>query len=172
MCETLSLKKFFVFDDINAEIRVFGQRRATIDLAGLCKHLDNLVGEKVAAAIVSNHSKESAKEHIASIREKNPNANFDEIIKQLTEGEIMKGFGIVKLTRTRDNPSVPFEFEMRNPIVKSHKGTAVKFILSYWASALSILLKETLDITDALFDPDANALKCRFTVVGVPAASG
>jgi hypothetical protein len=165
--EPRKLRDLFIFDEVSAEILVFGQRRAAIDLAGLCRHLDLLVGQKVAAVIVGNHSKESAKEHIVSIRKKNPNTSFDEIIRALRDGEILKGFGVLKL-RMQDDPSVPVELEMRNPIIKASAGTGVQFILSYWAAALSILLSETLDITDVTYEDDADLLKCRFAVVGLP----
>ena len=74
--EPRKLRDLFIFDEVNAEILVFGQRRAAVDLAGLCRHLDLLVGEKVAAVIVGNHSKESAKEHIVSIRAEKPKHIF------------------------------------------------------------------------------------------------
>ena len=116
------LRDAFKFDDANAEILVFGQRRATIDLAGLCKHLDLFVGEKVAAAIVGNHGNETAKEHIANVRKEKPNTTFDEIIEALAEGDVLKGFGAVRLTMREDHVS-PAELEMRNPIIKASTGT-------------------------------------------------
>jgi len=166
MSKSSRLSEVFEFDDVNAAILVFGQRRATIDLAGLCRHLDQLVGDKVAAVIVANHSKETAKENLASIRETNPTATFGEIIEALTEVDILKGFGLVKITRHNDQVC-PVELEMRNPIIRASTGTGVKFILSYWEGVLGALLNKTLEMTDVVFDGNAN-VKCRFAVIGVP----
>ena len=169
MLKPLRLGRFFDFDDANAEILVFGKRCVTIDLEGLCKHLDMLVGERVAAAIVGNHCRQTGMEHVTELREalKGEPAppTFDEIIEELIEGDILSGYGVVRL-KIRENETIPVEFEMRNPIVKASTGTAVRFLLSYWLGAIGALLNKTLDTTNVTYDPNTDVLKCQFTVVG------
>ena len=170
MPKPLRLGRFFDFDEANAEILVFGKRCVTIDLEGLCKHLDNLVGERVAATIVGNHCRQTGREHVTDLREAlkgNPTPpTFDEIIEELVEGDILNGYGVVKL-KMRDDERVPVEFEMRNPIIKASTGTTVRFLLSYWLGAIGAVLNKTLDATDVTYDPNSEVLKCRFAVVGV-----
>jgi hypothetical protein len=92
---------------------------------------------------------------------------FGEIVEILSEGEILAGYGVVKLTM-REDQAVPVELEMRNPIVKTSTGTVVKFILSYWTGALGALLNKTLNVTNVTYDADEDTLKSQFTVIGVP----
>jgi hypothetical protein len=168
MPKPLRLRRFFDFHDAYGEILVFGKRRVTVDLEGLCAHLDSLVGQRVAETIVSNHGRQSGKDRVIELRKTttgNPSPpTFGEIVEILSEGEILAGYGVVKPTM-REDQAVPVELEMRNPIVKTSTGTVVKFILSYWTGALGALLNKTLNVT---YDADADTLKCQFTVIGVP----
>jgi len=171
MPKPLRLGRFFDFDEANAEILVFGRRCVTIDLDGFCKHLNQLVGEKVATTIVGNHNRQVGMEHVRALRETlrgNPTPpTFGEIIEELTEGEILAGYGVVNM-KIREDEKVPVELEMRNPIIKASTGTAVKFVLAYWVGVLSALLNKTLDATEISYDADTDVLRCQFTVIGVP----
>jgi len=171
MPNPLKLARFFDFDDANAEILVYGKRCVTIDLEGLCKHLDNLVGERVANTIVGNHCRQVGMEHVRTLQETlkgNPSPpTFGEIIEELIDGELLAGYGVVSL-KMREDQAVPVELAMRNPIVKAPAGTAVRFVLSYWAGALGALLNKTMDVTNITYDADTDSLKCQFTVIGTP----
>jgi len=171
MPKPLRLGRFFEFDEANAEILVFGKRCVTIDLEGLCKHLDKLVGERIAATIVNNHCRQTGKEHVTDLLEAlrgNPAPlTFDEIVEELIEGDILNGYGVVKL-KMRDDERVPVEFEMRNPIIKASTGTTVRFLLSYWLGAIGAMLNKTLDTTNVTYDPNTDALRCQFIVIGTP----
>ncbi|HMK83703.1 MAG TPA: hypothetical protein VK503_08295 [Candidatus Bathyarchaeia archaeon] len=171
MPKPLGLGRFFDFDDANGEIRVFGKRRVTIDLEGLCTHLESLVGERVARTILSNHGRQSGKDKVTGLREilrGNPRPpTFDEVIEELAAGEVLSGYGVVKL-RMREDEAVPVELEMRNPIVKASTGTIVTFILSYWTGSLGALLNKTLDVTNVTYDASIDTLKCQFSVIGTP----
>jgi len=171
MPKPLRLGRFFDFDDANGEILIFGKRRVTVDIDGLCAHLEGLVGQRAARTIANNHGRQSGKERVTELRETlkgNPSPpTFGEIVEALTEGEVLAGYGVVKL-RMREDQVVPVELEMRNPIVKAATGTVVTFILSYWTGAFEALLNKTLDVTNVTYDADTDTLKCQFTVIGTP----
>jgi hypothetical protein len=166
----LNLRKVVDFDDANGELLVYGRRQVTVDLVGLCRHLDSLVGERVAGTIVGNHGREFGKEDVARIREARSDATLGEIIEELTVGETLAGYGVVNLKMSEDQ-SVPVELHMRNPIIKASTGTAVKFILSYWVGVLGTLVSKTFEIGDVSYDANANTLTCRFGVIGIPQTS-
>jgi len=174
MPKPLKLARFFDFDDAIAEILVYGKRCVTIDLDGLCKHLDHLVGERVATTIVGNHCRQVGMEHVRELQETlkgNPKPpTFGELIEELTEGEVLAGYGVVSL-KMREDEAVPVELEMRNPIVKASTGTAVRFVLSYWAGALGALLNKTIDVSNISYDANTDTLKCQFAAIGTPTKS-
>ena len=108
-------------------------------------------------------------EHVKALQETmkgNPTPpTIGEMVEELTEGEILAGFGVVRLITRDEEDSVPVELEMRNPIVKASTGTSVTFVLAYWAGALSTLLNKRLDATDTTYDPNTDILKCKFAAI-------
>lgn len=169
MVEPRNLRKTFDsnFDEAKGEIRVHGRRFTTIDLVELCRHLDSLVGEKIAAVIAETHGRETGKDDLTNIRENNPNATFEKIIEALIAGGVRGGHGIAKLTTSEDE-TTPISLEILNPVVQASTGTCLKLVLAYWEEALSELLGKTLDKTGVSYEASKNILKCRFTVVGIP----
>ena len=161
----LKLGQFFDFDETNGEIRIFGKRRVTVDVEGLCAYLDNLVGKQVAGTILTNYGRQSGRNRVTELRKMKTNPEpptIGEIVEELIAGEILAGYGVVKLI-FREDEAVPVELEMRNSIIKAATGTVVRFVLSYWAGALGALLNKTMDVTNVTYDADI--LKCQFTVI-------
>lgn len=157
----------FNFDEAKGEIRAHGRRFTTIDLVGLCRHLDSLVGEKIAGVIAETHGRETGKDDLTNVRANNSNANFEEIVEALIAGGVHGGHGIAKL-RTCEDETTPISLEITNPVIRASTGTCVKLVLAYWEGALSELLGKTLEMTDVSYEASKNILKCRFTVVGIP----
>jgi hypothetical protein len=162
----LKLRRVFDFDDTNGEIRLFGHRYAVVDLESFCRHLDLIVGKKVAAAIVGGHARQAGRDDVAKIRESQPDATVGEIIAALVVGDILSGWGVTKLKRT-ENQAIPVELDVRNPIVKGAEGTGVLFVLSYWVGALSSLFNQVLEVSNVAYDASLDVLKCRFAVIGL-----
>jgi len=63
-------RNYLDFEEANGEVRLFGRRFALTDLMGLCRHLDSLVGEKIAATIAGQHGREASK--CVSLEMRNP----------------------------------------------------------------------------------------------------
>ena len=168
MSDPLKAGKLLDFDESNGEIRSLGRRFELVDVVGLCRHLDMLVGEKVAASIVGSYGRESGREDLANLRKNNPNLTLKELIAAFSLSDLLGGYGVSEVSM-REDEDVPIELEIRNPIIQASTGTAVKFVLSYWIGGLSDILEKTLEISHNSYDPKENVLRCRLAVIGVPA---
>ncbi len=73
------------YDETKGELRIDGRRYAAIDMQNMCRHLDSLVGPKLAETIMNNHERRLGAEDAERIRELNPNAKIEAIIRVLTK---------------------------------------------------------------------------------------
>jgi hypothetical protein len=123
--------------------------------------LDSLVGPKLAETIMNNHMRRLGAEDAERIRELNPNAKIEAIIRVLTEDDRITGFGLpkVSITESREQPAM---FETLNPVITATEGAGKVFILSYWAGALGALLGQEVVPTNIVYDPAKNTLSCSF----------
>jgi hypothetical protein len=148
-----------VWDKVKGELIVLGSRHAAVDLEALCRHLDALVGAKVAEVIIDNHQFRLGKEDAARLREARPRATIHELLDSLIEAESLSGFGIAKLTL--DETPGAIVVEISNPVVRGTAGGARSFMFSYWSGVLSFLLDKDLQAKDIVYDVTENLLKCR-----------
>lgn len=158
---SLLSKKILTFDETNAEIRILGRRFAAVDLADLCRHMDTLVGVRLAETIMSSHLRQSGQEDVSRIRKLSPLATPREIVDVLIDGDLVEGIGVTKVDFT-ENMASRVEFEMRNPVVHATEGSALSFILSYWEGAFGSIFKGTFEGGDVSYDAKTNILRCHF----------
>lgn len=149
------------YDEAKGELRIEGKRYAAIQVNEMCQHLDSLVGPSLAETIMNNHQRRQGVENAERIRELNPKARIEAMIRVLTEDDRIAGFGIPKVTIT-DGRERLAEFEDYNPVITATEGAGKVFIVSYWAGALSVLLGQEVDGTNIVYDSAKNTLNCSF----------
>jgi hypothetical protein len=110
---------------------------------------------------MNNHQRRQGVENAERIRELNPKARIEAMIRVLTEDDRIAGFGIPKVTIT-DGRERLAEFEDYNPVITATEGAGKVFIVSYWAGALSVLLGQEVDGTNIVYDSAKNTLNCSF----------
>jgi hypothetical protein len=150
-----------VYDEAKGELRVEGQRYAAVQVKAMCEHLDTLVGTTLAETIMNSHQRRQGVENAERIRELDPNAKIEEMLRVLAEDDRIAGFGIPKVTIT-ESAEQPAKFEIYNPVVTATEGAGKVFIVSYWAGALSVLLGKEVDPTNMAYDPAKNTMSCSF----------
>lgn len=149
-----------VWDKAKGELRILGQRRAAVDIQGLCEHLDLIVGAKVAEVVMNQHEFRQGKDDAASIRQEKPEAAIQELLDSFANAETLSGVGVVKVTIPEASPG-PIDVEISNPCVKRTTGAAKSFLFSYWCGLFTQLLGKEFKIDYVTYDKNKNLMKCR-----------
>jgi hypothetical protein len=150
-------------EKIKDEFRLFGRRQALVDVQSLCDHLDSLVGPVVGEVIMNNLESRLGKEDTTRLREMNPRATVDELVKKLVEADLVTGMGVTKVDVPKD-PTAQIKVEIRNPIVRGNSGAAKSFLFSYWCGALSLILEREIDVKTVDYDEKADVMRCELGV--------
>ena len=150
-----------VYDEAKGELRIEGQRYAAIQVEAMCKHLDTLVGTRLAETIMNNHQRRQGIENAERIRELDPSAKTEQMLRVLAEDDRAAGFGIPKITIT-ESAEQPAKLEIYNPVITATEGAGKVFMVSYWSGALSVLLGREVDAANTAYDPTKNTLSCSF----------
>ena len=152
-----------VLENGKGELRILGRRYAAIDVGSLCKHLEGLVGEKVAEVIIDHHEIRLGDEDAASIRREKPEATIAELVEELSHMDRVSGIGVTNVILPNGSAG-DIALEISNPILNGTKGAEKALILSYWCGALSCLLGRKLDVKNVVYDEEKNALRCEIGV--------
>jgi len=150
-----------MYDETKGELRIEGQRYAAIQVEAMCKHLDTLVGTRLAETIMNNHQHRQGVENGKRILDLDPNAKTEQMLRVLAEDDRIAGFGIAEVTIT-ESAEQPAKLKIYNPVVTATKGAGKVFMVSYWSGALSVLLNKEVDHTNMTYDPAKNTLSCSF----------
>jgi len=154
--------KGVVHDSMNGELRLLGARRMVMNPLAMCDKLDKMFGSG-AEAIVHYMLFESGRDTFDTMIKNNRNKSRGELLKMLVDLQPNTGWGYVSLTIIRtDPPSV--NIVVRNPPVKSVKGSQKQIIGSYWAGVLSGYFNRQLVSKNIGYDAEKDEFACTVTV--------
>jgi len=140
------------------EIVISGRRHLAIDMASLCKHIDLLVGPRVAEVIFNQYWFRLGRQDAAEAKREKATSGFKEIIHDLAAQDQLSGLGVTKL-KIPEDPNSPMELEISNPCVEASEGAGKAVLTSYWCGVLTFLLEREVTATHLSFDQ--NVARCR-----------
>jgi len=149
-----------VWDKAKGELRILGQRHIAIDAQGLCEHLDLILGSRVAEVVLNQHMMRQGREDAAAARKERPHVAIEELVDELSAGDVLSGVGLVKASVPGASPG-RIDVEISNPGVKLTTGAARSFLFSYWCGVFGELLGKEFKIDDVAYDESKNLMKCR-----------
>jgi hypothetical protein len=145
----------------NGELVISGRRHMAIDIQALCRHVDLLVGPRVAAVIFNQHWFRLGREDAARIKVKKSTSDYSEIVDELVQHDRLLGSGVTKLTMP-PNPNSPIELEISNPCLESSEGAGKAILTSYWCGVFTFLLGREVIASKLTFDH--KVARCRLEV--------
>ena len=145
----------------NGELIVSGRRHMAIDIQALCRHVDLLVGPRVAAVIFNQHWFRLGREDATRVKVQKPTSDYNEIVDELVQHDRLLGLGITKLTMP-PNPTSPIELEISNPCLESSDGAGKAILTSYWCGVFTFLLGREVVASKLTFDH--KVARCRLEV--------
>ena len=149
-----------VWDKAKGELRILGRRHTSLDIQGLCEHLDLIIGAGVAEVLMNQHEFRLGKEDAASAHHERPEATIQELVNSFANAETLSGVGVVRVAIAETSPSA-IDLEISNPCVKQTTGAAKSFLFSYWCGVLTELLGKEFKIDHVTYDENKNLMKCR-----------
>jgi hypothetical protein len=123
----------------SGELVISGRRHMAIDIQALCRHVDLLVGPRVAAVIFNQHWFRLGREDAARTKLKKSTSGYSEIVDELVQHDRLLGLGVTKV-RMPATPNAPIELEISNPCLESSDGAGKAILTSYWCGVFTFLL--------------------------------
>jgi hypothetical protein len=142
----------------DGEIVISGRRHLAVDVRSLCRHIDLLVGCRVAEVIFNQHWFALGRDDAVRAKVEKPSSNIREIVTDLAQYDRLSGLGVTRLT-IPENPDSPVELEISNPCLDSSEGAGKAVLTSYWCGALTFLLGKEVVVSNLTFDQ--NIARCK-----------
>ena len=155
-------KNGIVHDPISGELRQCGARRMIMNPLAMCDKLDKMFGSG-AEAIVHYMLSESGRDTFDTMLNNNQEKSRGELLKTLVDLQPSSGWGFVSLTILHTDPPA-VDIIVKNPPVKSLKGSKNQIIGSYWAGVLSRYFNCQLVSKNRSYDAEKDEFKCTITV--------
>ena len=146
----------------NGELRFYGSQGMVMNPLAMCDKLDKMFGTG-AEAIVHYMLSESGRDTFDTMMNNNQGKSRGELLKTLVDLQPSTGWGFVSLTILRTDPPV-VDIIVRNPPVKSLKGSQKQIIGSYWAGVLSRYFSRQLMSKNHSYDAEKDEFNCTITV--------
>lgn len=144
------------------EIRFFGVRTLMINPISACEKIDRMFGTG-GEAIVHYMWFESGNSLFDSMIKCNPSKSLEELLKALVNAEPRAGWGNVSLRIIHDNPPM-VDIVVKNPPVKTVKGSQKQLIGSFWAGVLSRYFSRQLMCKNFGYNTDRDEFSCTVTI--------
>jgi len=138
---TLSERKFENGTQ-NGELRFYGSQGMVMNPLAMCDKLDKMFGSG-AEAIVHYMLLESGRETFDKMMKNNQNKSRGQLLKALVDLQPSHGWGYLSLTIVHTDPP-KIELTVRNPPIKTQKGSQKHLISSFWAGVLSVYFNRQL----------------------------
>jgi hypothetical protein len=149
------------FDYEKGEVRLFGVRIALANLLPACEKMDQMFGTG-AQVIVASMIFEQGRQLFEALMRNNPDKSREDILKEIVDVQPQTGWGITTLRTLSENPP-KIQVTVRNPLVKSLRGSSKYLVGSFWAGVLSEYYDRQLRCTDFAYNEREDEFRCLIT---------
>jgi hypothetical protein len=149
------------FDYERGEIRLFGVRVAFTNLLPACEKMDQMFGTG-AQVIISCMIFEQGRQLFEAMMRNNPGKSREELLKEMVNIQAQMGWGITNLEILSDKPP-KIEVTVKNPFVKSLRGSSKYLIGSFWAGVLSEYFDKQLKCATFFYNEKEDEFRCVIT---------
>ncbi|HKZ94083.1 MAG TPA: hypothetical protein VJ249_05835 [Candidatus Bathyarchaeia archaeon] len=146
----------------NGELRFYGARGLIMNPLAMCEKLDKMFGSG-AEAIVHYMLFESGRDTFDVMTRNNTNKSQGEMLKALVDLQPYTGWGYASLSILHTDPPM-VGIVIKNPPVKTLKGSQKLIIGSFWAGVLSRYFNRQLTSKNMGYDAEKDEFNCRVTV--------
>ncbi len=126
----------------NGELRFYGTQGMVMNPLAMCDKLDKMFGSG-AEAIVHYMLFESGRETFDKMVKSAQGKSRGELLKALVDLQPSHGWGYVSLKITHADPP-RIELSVKNPPIKTQRGSQKHLISSFWAGVLSVYFNRQL----------------------------
>lgn len=154
-------RKEMVSHAANGELRFYGVRGTMMNPLAMCEKLDKMFGSG-AEAIVHYMQFESGRDTLDVMIKNNQGKSSGELLKILVDLQPSMGWGFVSLSILHADPPM-VDIAVRNPPVKTLKGSQKQIIGSFWAGILSRYFDKQLVSKNCSYDADKDEFTCALT---------
>jgi hypothetical protein len=146
----------------NGELRFYRNQGIVMIPSAMCEKLDKMFGSG-AEAIVHYMLFESGRVTFDNMMKSSQGKSRGESLKALVDLQPSTGWGYTSLTIARADPPTVHVL-VRNPPVKTLKGSQKHVIGSFWAGALSVYFSKQLLSKDLGYDAEKDEFTCTISV--------
>jgi len=149
-------------DFMSGELRQYGARRMMMNPVAMCNKLDKMFGSG-AEAIVHYMLFESGRDTFDTMVNDHLDKGRGELLKMLVDFQPCAGWGLASLTILHADPPM-VNVAVKNPPIKTLKGSQKHIIGSYWAGVLSRYFNRQLVCKNLTYDAEKDEFRCTVTV--------
>jgi hypothetical protein len=146
----------------NGELRFYGTQGIVMIPSAMCEKLDKMFGSG-AEAIVHYMLFESGRVTFDNMMKHSQDKSRGELLKALVDLQPCTGWGYASLTIARADPPT-VQVSVRNPPVKTLKGSQKHMIGSFWAGALSVYFNRQLLSKNLGYSAEKDEFTCTISV--------
>jgi len=148
--------------EANGEIRLFGVRAVIANPVSACEKIDKMFGTG-GEAIIHYMWFECGHSLFDYMIKSNVDKGKDELLRALVNVQPGTGWGNLTVRVVQADPPL-VHLKVRNPPVKTIKGSQKQIIGSFWAGVLSRHFSRQLVCKNFLYDSDQDEFSCTITV--------
>lgn len=146
----------------NGEIRLFGVRAVIANPVSACEKIDKMFGTG-GEAIIHYMWFECGHSLFDYMIKSNSDKSKDELLKALVDIQPGTGWGSLTARVVQADPPL-VHLKVKNPPVKTVKGSQKQIIGSFWAGVLSRHFSRQLICRNFLYDSNQDEFSCTITV--------
>lgn len=143
----------------NGEIKLFGVRGIITNPVAACEKIDQLFGSG-GEAIVHYMWFEQGRQLFDTMRKYLPNETRGKLLKLLIDIQPRTGWGMATVKIKSIHPP-EVEIIVKNPPIKTLKGSQKHIMGSFWAGALSEYFNRELECKTFSYDAEMDTFFCR-----------
>jgi len=127
-----------------------------------CDKIDNMFGSG-GEAIIHYMWFEQGHKFFDQMLQNSPDKTKEELLKELIDVQPKAGWGEVKITIVRNNPPT-VEIVVKNPPIKSVKGSQKRLIGSFWAGVFTRYFDRQLTCKNFSYNAEKDEFSCLITI--------
>jgi len=144
------------------EIRFFGVRVLVTHLLPACEKIDRIFGSG-SEAIIHHMRFESGYSLFDNMINCNSSKSLEELLQSLIEVQPRAGWGKLSIRIIRTDPPM-VDIQVKNPPVKTLRGSQKHLIGSFWAGVFSKYFNRQLTCKNFGYNADKDEFSCSITI--------
>jgi len=149
-------------DREKCKISFHGVRALVTNPVPACDKIDNMFGSG-GEAIIHYMWFEQGHKFFDQMLQNSPDKTKEELLKELIDVQPKAGWGEVKITIVRNNPPT-VEIVVKNPPIKSVKGSQKRLIGSFWAGVFTRYFDRQLTCKNFSYNAEKDEFSCLITI--------